>query len=297
MATQVRGGEREDGRVDDALAPEDEEERAETGLAARDGRHEGEDGAHGSVGEQDEARVDVAEERSGGEARCKEKDVSIGSRRGPAGLCGARLTDHESDLHVAEVLRRLGRRDAAVGLGEVEEDERRRRDLGTNVEELGEEAEHGVLALPNGALVDDAGRLILLLHVGVGNVGEFGEDEEDGDRGAEAGDAKVHKLNRIEVVRVLPREERLAREQWADEGSESIEGLSLSERVQESARASRSLYRPTQRVRRKVRTKLRRKGARSGGPRTEMKELAFVSSVARPHAMTKAYGGRRWSAA
>lgn len=45
-------------------------------------------------------------------------------------------------------------------------------------------------------------------------------------------------------------------------------------------------------VGRRALTAFRRKEAPSGGPRTEMKLLAQVSRVARPHAMTKAWWKR-----
>lgn len=102
---------------------------------------------------------------------------------------------HERNLCVSEHLGSLGRRELVVGrLLEQVDDEGCGGDLGADVGELREEAEDGVLALPERARVGDAGSLLLVLEVVLGDLGQLGECEKDGDGGTEAGDC-VRRVN------------------------------------------------------------------------------------------------------
>jgi hypothetical protein len=74
---------------------------------------------------------------------------------------------------------------------ELTHDEGRGRDLSSNVAELRHKAEHGVLALPQRALVAEAGGFLLLLDGRLGDLRELGEAEQNDESESEAGNAEV----------------------------------------------------------------------------------------------------------
>lgn len=67
VATEVAGGEGEGGRVDDRLAPEDEEKGSDAGLAAGDSGDEREDRGHATVTDQDQRSREELEQGRGGD--------------------------------------------------------------------------------------------------------------------------------------------------------------------------------------------------------------------------------------
>lgn len=155
-------------------------------------------------------------------------------------------------VRVGEVLRgwRKVSREGTLVIGSVhthKHDEGRGRDLGADVAEpaqkpsgqyrgfgvrldrnrdsLSEEAEDGVLALPERALVVVTGGLLLLLDRGLGDFRELGKAEEREEGKTEAGDGEVDVLNGAERVLVLAAEKGLGGDLRADEGGETVELL------------------------------------------------------------------------
>lgn len=71
-------------------------------------------------------------------------------------------------------------------------DKGRGRDLSSDIAELRHKAEDGVLALPQRALVDEAGGFLLLLDGRFGDLRELGEAEKNDESESEAGHAEVN---------------------------------------------------------------------------------------------------------
>lgn len=168
-------------------------------------------------------------------------------------------------------------------------------DLSSNVHELGDESEDGVLALPERAVIDEASRGLHVLHRLLRDLGHGGEEEEDDDGGSKAGDGEVDVLQGRLQVSELDLAERLA-------GPSAKDALVASSRADtkltctdprpvcpspkkylEAMRGPTNEASPLNDC-----EKLRRKAACSGLPRTVTYELAHTSSVASPQAMTKA---------
>ena len=83
-------------------------------------------------------------------------------------------------------------------IGEVVDDESSARDLSSDVGELSEETEDGVLALVEGSLVDDTEGFLRFSDHGFRDFGKFGESEEDDDGSSETGDGEVSVLETTE---------------------------------------------------------------------------------------------------
>lgn len=94
--------------------------------------------------------------------------------------------------------------------------------LRADIEELGDEAEHRVLAAPQRTLVDDARSILVLLDASLGDLGQLGEEEQDREGRAEAGDSEVGVLHGLERVRIGAGEEGLAGDQGTDEGADTV---------------------------------------------------------------------------
>jgi hypothetical protein len=110
-------------------------------------------------------------------------------------------------------------------LGEKVDAESRDGDLSSDVAELADETEDGVLALPEGTVVDDTTVLLGVLEVVAGDFGELGEEEENCDGGTEAGDGEVDVLDGGELDRVGVLEESVGSDGGSDEGGETVERL------------------------------------------------------------------------
>lgn len=72
VLAEVGRRDREGGRVDDRLAPEDEEEQTHADPAAGECRSKGEDRAHDAVDDEDERRREELEKSGRGDTLCRE---------------------------------------------------------------------------------------------------------------------------------------------------------------------------------------------------------------------------------
>jgi hypothetical protein len=196
------------------------------------------------------------------------------------------VTEHGGSLSVG----------VAGVLGEKVDAESRDGDLSSDVAELADETEDGVLTLPEGTVVDETAVLLGVLEVVAGDLGELGEEEEDGNGGTEAGDGEVDVLDRGELDRVGVLEEGVGGDGGSDEGGETVERLG---EVEAEGSALRDTEDGDVRAVGEVivsscskREKGRKSGKREKGRKGKSTYLAVVSRVARPQPMMKAQHGK-----
>lgn len=106
---------------------------------------------------------------------------------------------HEGDLHVGKHLRGLGSGASSV-VGKVVDEEGSARDLSSDVRELGEETEDGVLALVERTFIDDTERFLRFGDHFLRDFGKSSEREEDDDSGTETGYGEVSVLKSTEGI-------------------------------------------------------------------------------------------------
>jgi hypothetical protein len=164
-----------------------------------------------------------------------EEEVRLENRRETG---SDEAADGESDQGIRQHLGALCVGDTTVLMGVVDE-ESGASDLGTDVAELGDEAEDHVVLLPDGTGTDDlsvgiSGKLesgvvsdgsTALDARGLSDFGELGEEEHDTNGDTEESDSEVDILDGLEAVSVRAAEEVLAGNQGADEGGNAVPGL------------------------------------------------------------------------
>ena len=101
------------------------------------------------------------------------------------------------------------------------------RNLSSDVAELNDESDNGVLALPQRALIDVSSVGLIVGHVLLRNLRKLGEEEEDHDGSTKAGNTEVDELDTVEraLANIAVTEESLTGDQRTDERCETVESL------------------------------------------------------------------------
>ena len=110
-----------------------------------------------------------------------------------------RENEHEGDLHVRKHLRGLGSGASSV-VGKVVDEEGSARDLSSDVRELGEETENGVLALVERTFIDDTERFLRFGDHFLRDLGKCRKEEQYDDRSTETGYGEVSVLKSTEGI-------------------------------------------------------------------------------------------------
>lgn len=206
VSTETSGGQDEDDWVHDRLEEHDDDGEVDTGLAVNATDHDGDDGASSGVDTEEDWSSDEGEKGSSDES-----------------------SDGEGDETVRKELRSLGVVD--TGILSKEKEESTDGDLGTDIEELGDETRDGSVLLVEGlenlsVVTLSLGKSLSLGLEGLlGDFRQLGKSEEQGDNDTHSSDGKVHKSDRSEILAMLVREEVLGSNERTGERSDTVERL------------------------------------------------------------------------
>jgi hypothetical protein len=207
VSTKTGGTEDEDDWVHDGLETHDGDQADDTSdTVKRSNEDDHEESTESTSGEEDGSRDDG-----------KKSDTDESA-------------DGEGDETVRQELRSLRVLEEGDIVSVVEE-EGTNGDLGTDVEELGDETSDGSDLLPERLVEARVGTLSVgkSLSLGLesllGNLGELGEEEGETDNETETGNSHVDVLDSGEIVGVCSREEILGGDQWSRERGDTVERL------------------------------------------------------------------------